>query len=46
MIGDIMELLTKTTQWVIVVATIIEILAWVAMAWAIRYYAPYRRKEE
>ena len=46
MIGDIMNLLSTTTQWVVVVATIIEIMAWCAMAWAMRYYAPYRRKDE
>jgi len=28
------------------VGTIIEICAWCAMAWAMRYYAPYRRNEE
>tara|TARA_R110002012_G_scaffold293558_1_gene489319 strand:- start:2160 stop:2300 length:141 start_codon:yes stop_codon:yes gene_type:complete len=46
MIGEPMNPLSTTTQWVVVIATIIEIMAWCAMAWAIRYYAPYRGKDE
>ena len=40
------DLLSPTTQWVVVLGTIIEVLAWCAMAFAMRYYAPYRRGKE
>ena len=40
------DILNSSVQWVVVIGTIIEICAWVAMAWAMRYYAPYRRKED
>ena len=40
------DLLSSTTQVLVVIATAIEVLAWCAMAWAMRYYAPYRRRDE
>ena len=40
------DILNSSVQWVVVVGTIIEICAWCAMAWAMRYYAPYRRGKD
>ena len=39
------DILSPLVQWVVVIGTMIEVCAWCAMAWAMRYYAPYRRKE-
>ena len=39
------NILNPLVQWLVVIATIIEVCARCAMAWAMRYYAPNRRKE-
>jgi len=39
------EYLWPITQIIVIVAAICNILSWAAMAFAIRYYAPYPRGE-
>ena len=40
------DILTPLIQWIVVIGTLIEVCAWGAMAWAMRYYAPYRRRKD
>tara|TARA_R100001594_G_scaffold119685_1_gene155181 strand:- start:341 stop:478 length:138 start_codon:yes stop_codon:yes gene_type:complete len=40
------DILSPLVQWIVVIGTMLEVCAWGAMAWAMRYYAPYRRKED
>jgi hypothetical protein len=39
------EMLWSVTQVVVVLASICNMLSWAAMAFALRYYAPYPRGE-